>query len=385
MIFYNIFFHPLRKFPGPILARASNWIHFHWIYSGRLHTKVLDLHSQYGDVVRIAPNMLVYNSTKAWKDICGHRKAGTGSFDKDLEFYPIGSSGPSIISANNADHTRERRLLAHAFSEKALRDQEPLIQSYVDLLVSKLHEHASAQSPVDVSKWYNYTTFDIIGDLAFGEPFNCLETNSYHTWVDITFQNIKAAALIRPFLVSLPPTLFKILLPKGLKERREVHLRLSEEKVRRRVKLETTRPDFMAYILRHNSNDERSMTQREIEANAGVLITAGSETTATLLSGFTFYILTHSNVYEKLVGEIRGAFTHQDDIGFLSVAKLQYLNASLEESLRMYPPVPGVLPRKVPQGGAVIDGQFVPGGVCHTHAYISSMSKRTSSVYRSDI
>lgn len=56
-----------------------------------------------------------------------------------------------------------RRLQSHMFSEKALAAQEPLITSYVDKMILKLHEKADNPdiSYVDLVKWYNYTTFDV--------------------------------------------------------------------------------------------------------------------------------------------------------------------------------------------------------------------------------
>lgn len=58
----------------------------------------------------------------------------------------------------------------------------------------------------------------------------------------------------------------------------------------------------MTCILRYN--DDRSMTIREMEANAALLILAGSETTASLLSGFAYYIMANPLAYRKLVDEI---------------------------------------------------------------------------------
>ena len=58
-----------------------------------------------------------------------------------------------------------RKLLSHAFSESALREQESILTGYFDLLVSRLKEES--QNPdidkVDITSWYNFTTFDIIG------------------------------------------------------------------------------------------------------------------------------------------------------------------------------------------------------------------------------
>lgn len=112
----------------------------------------------------------------------------------------------SQITANSEDHRRMRRLQAHAFSEKALKEQEPLITSYVDKMISRLREKAgdAKTATLDLVKWYNYTTFDvsrliispgcfdptrkallnfrtqILGELAFGDSFGCLEDDVLH-------------------------------------------------------------------------------------------------------------------------------------------------------------------------------------------------------------
>lgn len=68
---YNLYFHPLAKFPGPFLARASLVYYSISTLNGKLATEVRFLHDKYGDVVRIAPNILSFNSGQAWEDIYG--------------------------------------------------------------------------------------------------------------------------------------------------------------------------------------------------------------------------------------------------------------------------------------------------------------------------
>ncbi|EAW14333.1 cytochrome P450 [Aspergillus clavatus NRRL 1] len=374
---YNIYFHPLRRFPGPKRASCSNVCYLWWTVSGTIHWKLKELHDQYGEVVRISPSILVYRSPNAWRDIYGHRKHDTTSFVKDPDYYIPSPNGEHILTANDADHARERRLLSHAFSERALREQESIVQQYVNSLILKLQEYAASGSAVDMAKWYNFTTFDIIGDLAFGEPFDCLRDNRYHPWVWMIFQSAKASVFMR--LLHLYPrleSLVKKMLPKKFVRMRNEHWQMSKEKVGRRLSLQANRPDFMSYILKYY--DERGMSRQEIEANAGVLILAGSETTATALSGCTFYVLKNPEVYNRLVREIRTSFQRQEDITFLSVARLPYLHAALEESLRLYPPVPGILPRKVPAGGASVDGQYVPGGVTVSTASFSAARAKSN-------
>lgn len=73
-IIYNVFFHPLSRFPGPTWGRFTR-IPF-WI-KGLKGTQVYfihSLHEKYGSVVRIAPDELSYTDAQAWKDIYGYTK-----------------------------------------------------------------------------------------------------------------------------------------------------------------------------------------------------------------------------------------------------------------------------------------------------------------------
>lgn len=55
------------------------------------------------------------------------------------------------------------------------------MKRYVDKLITKMHERATAKSNVmNMVKWYNFTTFDLIGDMAFGESFGSLDSDGYH-------------------------------------------------------------------------------------------------------------------------------------------------------------------------------------------------------------
>lgn len=100
----------------------------------------------------------------------------------------------------------------------------------------------------------------------------------------------------------------------------------------------------------------------KLEMNAGLLIIAGSETTATLLSGAMFLLLTHPEALAKLTDEVRSSFSSDGEITLLSVGNLSYMLACLNESLRQYPPVASGLPRLSPKGGALVDGRFVAEG-----------------------
>ncbi|KFY12419.1 hypothetical protein V492_03889 [Pseudogymnoascus sp. VKM F-4246] len=358
-IIYNIYFHPLASYPGPKLHAATRLTFVYYNLTGQLPYRCHELHKKYGDVVRTAPDELSFINAGAWKDIYGHRQ-GHAPMEKDMTFYNRPTTGyDSIITANRADHSRQRRLISHAFSDKALREQEPLITGYVDLLIQRLRERADGR-PLDMVAWYNWTTFDLIGDLAFGESFGCLEACQYHPWISMLFTSIKAGAFVSSLKRYGIKWMMALLVPKKLLKSRTESIELTKRKVMKRLEQGTSRPDFMSHILRHN--DEKGMIVPEIITTSALLIVAGSETTATLLSGATFHLLKNPNVMEKLLKEIRGTFKKEEDIDFAGVNGLEYMLAVLDESMRMYPPVPTGMPRRVPADGDVICDRWVPGG-----------------------
>lgn len=152
---YNLYFHPLRSYPGPKYAAATRMWWIVALVRGDLAFKVKGLHDQYGEVVRIAPNELSFTTPKAWKDIYGHRHGAPENAKDPCE--NIDEPGaPSIIFADRDKHSQLRRLLSHAFSEKTLREQEPVLRRYIDLLASRLHEECDeGRKPLDLVRWYN--------------------------------------------------------------------------------------------------------------------------------------------------------------------------------------------------------------------------------------
>ncbi|CAN8095797.1 unnamed protein product [Discula destructiva] len=363
VVLYDVFFHPLRAYPGPWLWRFSRIPYIMALTSGRLPHTVLAFHERYGPVVRLAPNEVVYVDSRAWKDIYGHRGAGEAEMPKADAFYRTTrvKTANNIISARTREeHGALRRPLAHGFSERSMREQQPLIKGYIDLLMQRLRERGDeGRKSLDMTEWYNYTTFDVIGDLAFGESFGCLATGEYHPWVRMIFQSVKLGAFMHAAnYAPMLALLVVAMVPKGLMEKRKEHLRLTQEKLMKRMELGGERPDLIEGLLL--KKNELNLSLDELQANCSTLIIAGSETTASLLSGITYLLGTHPHALAKLAKEVRTSFKTEDDIDLISVGKLNYMLACLDEALRLYPPAPLGLPRTVPKGGANIAGRYVP-------------------------
>jgi cytochrome P450 len=123
----------------------------------------------------------------------------------------------------------------------------------------------------------------------------------------------------------------------------------------------------VSYILA--KRDELRITDWEMAAHSNALIVAGSETSATVLSGLHYYLLNNPDTYQKLKEEVRGRFQSVAEVDAKSIERLPYLTACIEETFRIYPPIPIAMPRVTPKGGCEIAGRYVPEGVSIVRNY----------------
>lgn len=198
------------------------------------------LHDKYGPVVRLSSNELAFNTVTAWHDIYGHRN---GRRDLNKDPIHVGAVDPmpgvsTISMADQENHARQRKALSHGFSKKALWEQEDIIQEFVDKLMTNFHGFAERRETFDIVKWYNFITFDVIGDLSFGESFGCLERGDFHFWITLIFDAVKAGAIeqaTRRFATAGSSTQMFLmnLIPNELRKRRADHLAYSRKKVMR--------------------------------------------------------------------------------------------------------------------------------------------------------
>jgi cytochrome P450 len=314
--------------------------------------------------VRIAPNELAFSDAEAWKDIMGH-KNNADEFAKYRVIYRPGRSAlipTDILYSNREEHGALRRQLSHGFSDKSMRAQEPRIAQFVDLLIKRLHQHGhNGKVPMRMDSWYNFTTFDIIGDLAFGDSFGCLENSDYHEWVKCIFEMTRLGVYFQ--VEDYYPILKRIvtrILPNKALEKREFHNKINRVKLQKRIEA-GSREDLIEGLLK--KKDEWDLSIEQLEMNSSLLVIAGSETTANVLSGVTYLLTSNSHALERLTREVRSAFATEDEITIESASRLQYMIACLNETLRMYPPVPVGIPRVTPKHGGMVTGHFVPEGV----------------------
>ena len=238
------------------------------------------------------------------------------------------------------------------------------MQAHIGQLMAQLATHSVEGRPVDIRKWLTFSMFDINSDFSFGEDMGCVKGGSFHEWVQFVVDYFYAATLFHQCYKFWPLNrLLAMCIPRSVRQMQKSHSEASLRRVRKRIASQTDRHDFMFYFMRQAEKEQ--LSPATIEAQATVMILAGSETTSVAETAAMYRILAHSLVYERLVEEIRRTFATVEEIKLHDVLhKLPYLDAVVQETLRIHAPLANGFSRWIPErDGAVICGRPVPQGV----------------------
>jgi tryprostatin B 6-hydroxylase len=198
LLVYRQFFHPLNKFPGPLGSRISGLFLSIGFRNADSAVQYRRLHEKYGDFVRVGSSDLSIIHPKGVTAIYG---AGSPCIKGDA--YDATEPLRSLHSfRDRQSHDNRRRVWSSAFGDSALRGYEKRIRQYRDELIAAFAE--TKGNPINVTQWFNNYSFDVVGDLAFGQSFDMLENNSNHWAVQLLAEGFA------PLAYSLPTWLFRL-------------------------------------------------------------------------------------------------------------------------------------------------------------------------------
>ncbi|KAL3427036.1 fatty acid synthase alpha subunit reductase [Phlyctema vagabunda] len=366
LIIYRLYLHPLAKYPGPILGRLTNLYGGYQSWKGTFHEDVSNCHKKYGNIVRYAPNRILFNTTGGLQDIYGHRS----NVIKSTIYNQMVHRAPNILTQRDkAQHAVRRRVMSYGFSENALRGFEPLIRAPIDKFCEKLllsAGNANAWSePFNVSKWCDYLTFDIMTAVIFSRSYNALDLVDKRNIIQaIEDSNVRVSVLIQADSLRFW-RLDKKLFPKAIAAR-NVFIKFVSEILKDRLFSKQPNEKDIFSLLKNAKDPETgaTFTEKEFGGEIATLIVAGSDTTSTTMASTLFYLTRNPVAYKNATSEVRKAFSDLGEVHTGSqLNSCVYLRACIDEALRMSPPAGGVLWREVQSGGASIDGHFMPEGV----------------------
>ncbi|KAI6093965.1 cytochrome P450 [Hypoxylon rubiginosum] len=372
---YLLFFHPLAKYPGPKIAAISNvWYGYQWL-SGRYPWAMQRVLREYGDVVRVAPNELVFISPKAYTDIYTSSINGRPAFVKS-DMLDTGDKHEGLASERNIDkHRAARKQLSPAFSPRALREAEPKIHAHANEFVNMLvNSPAAAGGEMDITPWFERATCDLGGAVTLNHNFDNIKTGKNHLVLE-SLNRIghffTVLIVMRRFPLLYPLSYF-LLPPKvALSYFRAHHenKKLIRGRVERRHEQKV--PDYMTQYLR---DDNVIPSDEFLVSQADHLVLDHYESSSILTAGM-YFLMSNPDAMAKLQAELRGRFQAYENISDSTLQELPYLGATIEEIMRLHTNVPYGLPRISP--GYTIDGHYVAKGVVVSScAYATTHSDR---------
>ncbi|KAL6071642.1 Cytochrome P450 monooxygenase pc-3 [Balamuthia mandrillaris] len=261
--------------------------------------------------------------------------------------------GQGIFTSNGKAWKRQRQTAGHLFNPTSLESMVPIFQRNGDVLLSKLEEACKAKQAIDIQELFMRFTLDSIGEIGFGHPINSLNEPVAFSHAFNEAQRIADQNNANPFKRLFPDKVFD--------EHYETLHTFSRNIIRRRKEQRDWegRTDMLSrFLATKDPATNKPFTDEALEDILLNFFIAGRDTTAILLT-WTFYLLTQNpDVEQKLVEEIDTVLKGEKP-NMQTVAEMPYLKKVLDETLRLYPPVP-TDGRKATEGDTLPDGTPVP-------------------------
>ncbi|QRW16222.1 cytochrome P450 family protein [Rhizoctonia solani] len=404
---------------GPWLNALSDAWLAHAAAQGDRSERVHEMHKKYGKFVRLAPNHISIADPEALQIVYAH---GNGTLK--TEFYDALCLSGEDCSIPGTGQNIPAVLLCHSplplsylavFASPAPCQQnvlafEPHIRRHVRkfcaqwderCMLAAKGENGADWEARDGRAWfdclphYNYLAFDIIGDLAFGSPFGMIpaqrdsapmieHVESNGDGAKSTKRTVKHVPAIKilndrgDYAASLgvmPPWWrpWAKRVPwyargnqAGLPDEEDDE---DEEGEQGEVKGKKKRTDLLEKLLQGKDESGAPMGREELTAEALTQLIAGSDTTSNSSCAITYYLAANPEKQRKLQAELDEHLSPRTmttpATSFENVKSLPYLNACINEGLRLHATSSMGLPRVIPPGTVleVCGEKFGPGSV----------------------
>ncbi|KAJ9294970.1 hypothetical protein DTO271G3_6532 [Paecilomyces variotii] len=362
---YRLFFHRLRGFPGPWGAKLSRFYAVNLASKGmQYHLQLQKLHKEYGDFVRTGPREISINRPSAAQAIHGPKSPCLKS-----TLYSHVSDDVTENSVHQMRdpeiHRRRRRAWDRGFSVKAMAMYAPRVKSKVDLFISQLRTRAG--QPVDITEWTMFLTFDVMGVVGLGKDFQQLQEGKEHSAIKGLHDQMATLGLLGhvPWFLCLLSSI------PGLTGNYMTFMDYCHDHVKEKAaiweKTDSQDPaDIISWLLKAFKDNDPSAPPGEqaLQEDGRVIIVAGSDTTGATLANILYYLTVNPSVYERLQQQLDNLFPNaSDSFTYEQVRNIPYVEAIINETLRLKPAVPSGQPRVTPPDGLLIDDVWIPGDV----------------------
>ncbi|GAB1315434.1 hypothetical protein MFIFM68171_05644 [Madurella fahalii] len=351
MLLYRAFFHRLSKYPGPFLARLSNfYITARSMKKLHLFEEVQKLHAQYGDYVRLGPRELSIADPEAVKALYSSQSPVT----KGPWYTLLEPRVPLFMARDKQEHARRRKVWDQGFSTKALQGYDPRITKAINQMVKVIDEHRGR--PIDVTQWFAFFVFDIMEDLAFNKSSDML-SDGKEAYI---FKTIRTDMYSIALFTHLPWMMTFLKRTPILNTNYKQFLHWIQKMIDERAQNEPELPDIFSWILdAYRKGSKTKQDRLNLHGDAQLIVIAGSDSVAATLT-HTFFHLAHDPV---LVQRLQSEFDALPNLEHDNLLTVAHLDAVINEAMRLHPPVPSGTQRVTPEEGLQIGKHYIPGDV----------------------
>ncbi|KAL5476717.1 hypothetical protein ACEPAI_2903 [Sanghuangporus weigelae] len=355
--------HPLATYPGPLLAKITKFWGASMTTKGKYHVCLKNLHEKYGPYVRIGPNEISVLDVSVISSVLGADGMPKGPLWSGR--VPKGETPSLIATRSFHEHARRRKRWNRAFNSMAVKGYEAIIQKRALQLVDELEKRSTKYevSSVNLAEWLSYFSTDFMGDMAFGGGFELMRDgyDKDGIWMMIE-SGLRSVAFFQhiPWLVPLIH-----MLPFKNRVNRDI-LEFGRKRARARQTTGSLTKDLFYHLIDEDHVEPAPPGDDEIVSDGLLAITAGSDTTSTTLSGLFYHLLSNPLEYKHLQRELDAAFPPGggDPFDSTKLSELPFLNAVINEAMRLQPAVPSCLQRSpaAGSGGKCIGDSFITEG-----------------------
>uniref|UniRef100_A0A8D0EU25 Uncharacterized protein n=1 Tax=Strix occidentalis caurina TaxID=311401 RepID=A0A8D0EU25_STROC len=277
--------------------------------------------------------------------------------------------GNGLLILHGPKWHQHRKLLTPGFHYDILKPYVALMAESTNVMLDKWEQLITDGEPVELFEHVSLMTLDSIMKCAFSCHSNC-QTNRKNTYIQAVYslclmvhQRLRIFPYHNDIIYWLSPHGYQFRkvcqlahdhTDKVIQERKESLKDEQEfEKIQKKRHL-----DFLDILLCAKDENGAGLSDEDLRAEVDTFMFEGHDTTASGISWLLYCLASHPEHQARCREEIQGILGHREteDLG-----KMTYSTMCIRESLRLYPPVPGVS-RQLSKPITFPDGRTLPEG-----------------------
>ena len=194
-----------------------------------------------------------------------------------------------------------------------------------------------------------------MGHLAFGKDYKMVEAGKRPEAIDTLGEGTEISGY------NLPTWLFRMMIGiPGAASSFKKCIKFCRDELEWRHQNKNSEDDIVGWLFK-GYEGPKPYDDAMFQADSMLVIAAGSDTTSSAMSFLFYELATRPEEIKKIRDELYPMIKGDNWTDF-DIRSAPHLNGAINETLRLHPPIPSGVQRKVPPEGAMVNGTFLPGG-----------------------